>query len=161
MNQPKPTRVGPSVPVILVRGLRKRCPACGQGKLFHRWFSIAEQCPRCGLKFERIEGHWIGSVGMNTIITFGLVLIALIVSLLLFINSDIPQWYVAIGLGILALTIPPLIDPFTRTFWTAIDIAMRPLEATEVDWTVVDPDAVGVNSAAGPMNSADGNTPGP
>lgn len=96
---------------------------------------------------------------MNTIITFGLVLIALIASLIVFINRDISQWYVAIGLGFLALTIPPIIDPFTRTFWTAIDIAMRPLEATEVDWTVVDPEAVGVEPTRGEGSSADGNTP--
>ena len=88
---------------------------------------------------------------MNTIITFATILVLLVGSLVIFINSDIPRWWIAAGLVFLALAIPPLIDPFTRTFWTAIDIAMRPLEAHEVDWTIVAPVSV---------NDDDGNTDG-
>ncbi len=161
MTQLRRKRPGPTIATALFRGLRKKCPACGQGKLFQRWFRIAERCPRCGLKFERIEGHWVGSIGLNTIITFGTVLLALIGSLIFFINSDIPRWYVAVGLGVVALVLPPFIDPFTRTFWTAIDVAMRPLEATEVDWTVVDPDAVRSASTTSDSAAVGGNTPDP
>ena len=96
---------------------------------------------------------------MNTIVTFGLILVALVLSLVLFVNSDVSQWYVVLALAAVAITIPPFIDPFTRTFWTAIDIAMRPLEASEVDWTVVDPEAVGSVAAASGADVVDGNTP--
>ena len=42
-----------------------------------------------------------------------------------------------IGHVVLAVVVPVLFYPISRTLWTAIDIAMRPLEAHEVDWSVV------------------------
>lgn len=154
-QQPKPhqtlrtrhRRAGPGWRTMLWRGSRKRCPACGQNRLFRRWFTISERCPRCGLKFERIEGHWIGAIGMNTILTFGTLLVLLAVVMVIVVGSDVPRWWIAGGGVVLALAIPPTIDPFTRTLWTAIDIGMRPLEAHEVDWTIVAPETVGNTSA--------------
>ncbi len=140
--RPKIKRLGPGLGTLLARGVTKRCPACGQRNLFERWFTIAERCPRCGLKFERIEGHWIGAIGLNTILTFGFLAIMLVLALLAFWGSDVPRWTIAAGGALLALLVPPIIDPFTRTTWTAIDIAMRPLEAHEVDWMVVSPGAI-------------------
>ncbi|NNF54744.1 MAG: DUF983 domain-containing protein [Acidimicrobiales bacterium] len=146
-RQPRHRRAGPGWRTMLWRGVRKRCPACGQNRLFHRWFTISERCPRCGLKFERIEGHWIGAIGMNTIITFGFLLIALAITMIIVVGTDVPRWRIAAGGVMLALIIPPLIDPFTRTLWTAIDVGMRPLEAHEVDWTIVAPGVLGNSSA--------------
>lgn len=39
----------------LRRGLSKRCPHCGQGRLFSAWHHV-EQCPVCGLVYERNPG---------------------------------------------------------------------------------------------------------
>jgi uncharacterized protein (DUF983 family) len=39
----------------LGRGLRKRCPHCGEGRLFSGW-SVLERCSVCGLVFERHPG---------------------------------------------------------------------------------------------------------
>ncbi len=33
LPQPRQRRIGPSVPRLLKWGLRKKCPACGQGNL--------------------------------------------------------------------------------------------------------------------------------
>jgi uncharacterized protein (DUF983 family) len=35
---------------VLRRGLRKRCPHCGEGRLFSRWQQL-ERCSVCGLVF--------------------------------------------------------------------------------------------------------------
>jgi len=32
----------------LKRGFRGRCPRCGEGKLFHSFLKVNEQCPVCG-----------------------------------------------------------------------------------------------------------------
>jgi uncharacterized protein (DUF983 family) len=29
-------------------GLRSRCPACGEGKLFRKFLKVADECPACG-----------------------------------------------------------------------------------------------------------------
>src|SRR4026209_1148198 len=39
----------------LRRGLRKRCPHCGEGRLFTGW-SFLEGCSSCGLDFARNPG---------------------------------------------------------------------------------------------------------
>ena len=38
------------------RGLCKRCPHCGQGRLFSGWFQHVDRCPACGLVYERNPG---------------------------------------------------------------------------------------------------------
>jgi uncharacterized protein (DUF983 family) len=39
----------------LARGLRRRCPHCGEGRLFDGWRHL-ERCTRCGLVYERNPG---------------------------------------------------------------------------------------------------------
>ena len=43
------------IATALGRGVRKRCPHCGQGRLFSGW-SHLERCSTCGLVFERNPG---------------------------------------------------------------------------------------------------------
>jgi uncharacterized protein (DUF983 family) len=43
------------ISTALRRGLRKRCPHCGEGRLFSGW-SHLERCAICGLVFERNPG---------------------------------------------------------------------------------------------------------
>jgi uncharacterized protein (DUF983 family) len=112
---------------LLARGLARRCPLCGGGHLFRRWFSIAERCPRCGFRLERIEGHWIGALGMNTIVSFGAVLVAVIVAVAL----TYPHGSTAAGVVFIvavAVVVPLAFYPVSKTLWSAIDLAMRPLE---------------------------------
>jgi uncharacterized protein (DUF983 family) len=40
----------------LRRGLRKRCPHCGEGPIFSGWSHHIERCPSCGLVYERNPG---------------------------------------------------------------------------------------------------------
>lgn len=121
---------------LLVRGARLACPACGAGGHFRQWIRMNERCHNCGLVFERIEGHWIGAIGLNTIVSFGALLVFLIVAVGLTI-PDIPVRPLVFGNIGVALVVPVLFYPASRTLWTAIDIAMRPLEAHEVDWSMV------------------------
>lgn len=118
---------------LLTRGLTKRCPVCGSRRLFHHWFTMAENCPRCGLRFERIEGHWIGALGINTIVTFGSVLVAVIAAF----AATYPDGSVALAVTAVvavAIVVPLLFYPVSKTLWGAIDLAMRPLEPDdEVD----------------------------
>jgi uncharacterized protein (DUF983 family) len=40
----------------LLRGLRKRCPHCGEGRLFSGFAHHLERCSVCGLVYERNPG---------------------------------------------------------------------------------------------------------
>lgn len=124
----------PATGTLLWRGFTMRCPACGSRGLFRRWFTMADDCPRCGLHFERIEGHWIGALGINTVVSFGAILITMMVGLIATI-PDIPVVPLVLVNVAVAVIVPVAFYPVSRTLWTAIDIAMRPLEPFEIDWT--------------------------
>ncbi|MEM9654104.1 MAG: DUF983 domain-containing protein [Actinomycetota bacterium] len=122
---------------LILRGLRRRCPACGRGRQFRWWVRMQPRCHHCGLTFERIEGHWIGAIGINTIVSFGILLGSLVVSFVVTF-PDLPVVPLMIGHVLLAIVAPILFFPISRTLWTGIDIAMRPLEPHEVDWRAID-----------------------
>src|SRR4029078_5869059 len=50
---------------LLWRGLTKRCARCGSGHLFKRWFTMVDDCPRCGLHFEREQGYGAGALASH------------------------------------------------------------------------------------------------
>ena len=88
-------------------------------------------CPRCNLRFERIEGHWTGDLGINTIVSFGLLLVVLFVGTFAFWPSP-PVVGMIIAAVAVAAFVPLLFYPFSKTIWLALDLMMRPLEPNEV-----------------------------
>lgn len=54
----KPTFAGTAT--VLSRCLRQRCPHCGRGKIFKKWFSLNETCLECGLIYEPRSGDTWG-----------------------------------------------------------------------------------------------------
>ncbi len=46
----------PTFRTAVMRGLRGRCPRCGQGELFQGWNHLQETCSVCGLAFEPRTG---------------------------------------------------------------------------------------------------------
>lgn len=98
----------------------RRCPRCGQGKLFRRWFNFPKACPRCGLRFEREEGAFLGSLTINYGVT-GLVFFAVLVGWMIVSGGRVrwvPLILTSIGVVILVLL---LFYPFAKTLWAAVD----------------------------------------
>ena len=105
----------------LRRGLRNRCPHCGEGRLFAGW-SHLERCSSCGLVFVRNPGDtWAFTIvgdrlplgAMVVVIYFGVVrshpvpglaLLAVLGALLVWTSPN--RWGVSIALHYL-----------TRVFW--------------------------------------------
>ena len=52
--------------------MRLRCPACGHGRLFRRYFVRKDRCGHCGWKFEREAGHWVGGSEVHMFASYGL-----------------------------------------------------------------------------------------
>ena len=121
----------PPATVLFGRAALRHCPVCGSGGLFARWFHMAERCPRCELRFERHEGQWVGSLGMNTIVSFGVLLVVLVAGFLV----TYPDFPVAPLTGVavaVALVVPMAFFPWSRTLWTAVDLLMTPPQPGEV-----------------------------
>jgi len=121
---------------VLVRGLARRCPVCGQGELFTHWFTLADRCPRCSFRFERIEGHWLGALGLNTIVSFSVLFVVVVAGLVLS-HPDFAMVPLVVAAVVTAVVVPLAFYPSSKTMWTAIDILMRPLEPGEAVMTDV------------------------
>jgi len=91
---------------------------------------MVDACPRCGLVFRRIEGQWLGSWFLNICLAQGVVALVLIVGVAI-TYPDPPMGAIGTVTVLAALAVPFLFFPFSRTIWTAIDLAMRPLEFEE------------------------------
>jgi uncharacterized protein (DUF983 family) len=50
----RPARQSRDVGQAMVRGMRGRCPNCGEGRMFSRFLAVAPTCDVCG---ERLDGH--------------------------------------------------------------------------------------------------------
>ena len=92
---------------------------------------MRDDCPRCDLHFERIEGHWIGAIAMNTVLSL-LVLLGILVGGFAASYPDSPN--IALLWACLAAGAfgPLFFHPFSRTLWLALDLAMRPVVPDEI-----------------------------
>jgi uncharacterized protein (DUF983 family) len=121
----------PSRGTMVRRAAAKHCPVCGQRHLFHAWFRLRERCPRCGLKFVREEGHRIGDLGLNTAVSFGALLITLIVFALV-TWPELPAGPAIATAVAVAVVVPLVFYPWSRTLWLAFDLMINPLREGEL-----------------------------
>src|SRR5690349_16723150 len=106
---------------IMSRGLRKRCPRCGQGGLFERWTEMVDACPRCGLVFEQEEGYWVGALTYNTTVT--LILFAVLIGVGVAVTWPDSPVFVLTGIGVVAgIVFPIWFYPYSKTIWVATDL---------------------------------------
>ncbi len=113
-----------SLPVLLGRGLRQRCPVCGKGKIFAGIFKTYERCPVCGFTFEREPGYYTGAMAVNLIITeLLLAAIALPVA-----ASQAVSIQVMIAMGAtIPILLPVLFYRPTKSLWMGFDHFLHPV----------------------------------
>jgi hypothetical protein len=87
---------------------------------------MARECPTCGLVFARAPGQWLGSWFLNVCAAQTAVVVILIVGVGI-TWPDPPMVVLSIVAVVAAVAVPVGFFPFSRTIWTAIDLAMRPL----------------------------------
>ena len=127
------TSVPPSSPAAVVAGPHPPLPGLRPGPPLPPLVPDDRRAaPAAACTFERTEGHWTGDLGINTIVSFGALLLTLLGGFLL-TYPDVPAPACCssppFGVAILA---PILFFPFSKTIWLAIDLQFRPLEPGEV-----------------------------
>jgi uncharacterized protein (DUF983 family) len=133
---------------MLGRALLRRCPRCGGRAWFRGWFGKVDRCRTCGYRYERQPAFLLGAVTMNTIVTFGLLAVVLVVGSILS-YPDIAVVPMLIAAGLVAVVVPIVFYPFSYTIWAAVDLAMRPLDPAE------QADAAAHAAASGPLAGRD------
>ena len=88
----------PQPRTVLGRGLRRRCPRCGQGPVYQRWVKMHDHCGDCGLKYLQDEGDlWVYLVATDR----ALFILPLIVMIYFQLYNPNSVWFFAFGAALL------------------------------------------------------------
>lgn len=101
---------------IVTRGITNHCPNCGGRTLFRpgSLFEVNKECPSCGLKIERDEGFFLGSLSLN----YGVTLICFLTPVMLLAYHDVISTTTAVILaGVGAIFFPALFYRSSRSWW--------------------------------------------
>lgn len=123
-----------SLTQLVTRALTLRCPRCGARGVMKHWFAMQHACARCGQTLERGESsdYWLGAYVINLVVAEGsVVVVALVMWMVLGDGVSFNVLWAASML--LAVVMPVLFYPFSRTLWLALDLHFRPSEAGDVE----------------------------
>jgi len=101
---------------IVSRGLANRCPNCGGRTLFKAGtlFELNRACANCGLKIERDEGFYLGSLSLN----YGVTLICYLLPVMLLAYFKVIGTTLAIVLAAIgAVAVPALLYRSSRSWF--------------------------------------------
>ena len=101
---------------IVSRGLTNCCPNCGGRTLFKEgtFFELNKECPQCGLRIERDEGFFLGSMSLN----YGVTIVCFLVPVMLlylggFLSGRVASILAAVG----AIAVPMVFYRSSRSWW--------------------------------------------
>jgi uncharacterized protein (DUF983 family) len=103
---------------VLLRGLRLRCPRCGQTELFSGWFRMRERCAVCGLRYEREQGYFVGAIYVNYAAT-AIVAVGTVLAVDQTVGLSLPA-QLALGI-VLSLLVPLAFFRYSRSLWLVLD----------------------------------------
>lgn len=116
---------------LLLSGLFLRCPYCGKGKLFRRFYRMYERCPVCGWRYEREEGYWTGAIAINLVATELLIAVVTVPLVIWLAVSGLSVWpLVIIGVP-MCVILPLLFFRHAKSFWMSLDFMVHPVDHEE------------------------------
>lgn len=116
----QPLLIEAGTATVLLRGLRKRCPRCGERRIFSSWLHLIERCPFCALTFEREQGGFLGAMTINFLVAVVLWVIVLVVVLVMTV-PDVPVVPLLIASTVVLVVVPLWFYPRSKTLWAAIE----------------------------------------
>lgn len=130
MMESAPPPEQPGRAASLFRAARRRCPVCGSKKISRHVAHVERLCPRCGLDLERQVGSFIGGVGLNTIVTLGLLLCVFVFGFIATSGeASVPK--ILLPAIAVATVVPVLFYARSRLLWVALELIWWPLAPGE------------------------------
>jgi uncharacterized protein (DUF983 family) len=109
---------------VLIRGARKRCPRCGERRIWNGWFGLKPVCPGCSLRFEKEEGGFLGAMVLNYVVAFG-VWLTVMGTTLAFTVPEVPVPQL-LAMSVIALVgVPMWFYPRSKTIWAAVEFLVH------------------------------------
>lgn len=88
---------------------------------------MLDDCPRCGLHFEREEGYWLGAMMVN-LGAAELAFVAVLVGMSVAYWPEVPWIAVFIVSVFVSVAVPLFFYPFSKTIWVAGDLLARSVD---------------------------------
>ena len=112
---PMPQNLPPSSRTALVRALRLKCPACGQGALYRAYLKPVETCACCGAPLGQVPSE-DGPAWLTV-----LMLAPFLVAVTFFVSmSDLPLWITLPGAAIAVTGAVMLALPRIKAGWIGV-----------------------------------------
>ncbi len=108
---------------ILFRSIRLRCPSCGQGRLYARWYQMHPQCSHCGFPFQRESGFYLGAIYFNYGLTA--LVVAITYPLFVFTKTLSPNEALAACMAFVVF-FPLFFFRYARSLWLGFDEFIDP-----------------------------------
>lgn len=100
---------------VLGRGVRKRCPHCGQGRLFQGWYRLNASCENCQRNIQKDAIDVLAFMYISTAVLTGTIVI------LMFLWKPANLWLGRIVIGVVALILILLTLPIRKGIALALD----------------------------------------
>ncbi len=104
----------------LLRGVRKHCPRCVAGGMFSSWFTMRTACLRCGLRFDKEEGGYLGAMVLNFTVAMVLWIGVLVVGLAVTV-PDVPVFPLLAASFAVLIGVPLATYPNSKAAWAAVE----------------------------------------
>lgn len=109
-------------PTRLSAILLQRCPVCLEGRVFRSLLGMHQDCPRCGIHYEREHGYFLNA--MFFAYAIGFVIVAP-TALVLYLRGVPMLWFTVIMSAELLL-LWPFIFRYSRVLWMHADQLLDP-----------------------------------
>src|SRR4051794_27484271 len=106
-------------PMAFWRGVRallaRRCPRCGEGRVYRGLVAMNENCPVCGLRFERERGYFVGSMYVSYF--FAIVFLGILTFAGSLVWPDVDLGWLVLGAMVLFVPLVPITTQYSRIVW--------------------------------------------
>jgi len=127
MPQITPPSNRPPPGLALWRGLRMKCPACGQGAVFRAYLKPVDVCAACGEPLGQVPSEdgpaWLTVLGLAPL----LVAVTFLVSL-----SGLPLWITLPGAAVVVTGAVMLALPRVKACWIGVLWSMGKTSGSQV-----------------------------
>ena len=117
---------------IFWRGLRLRCPNCGQAGILASWFTLRHRCPHCGLVLDRGESDYFLGAYLVNLVAVELIVTAVMFAIGWALWPRVPWTALTWGGVVIAALAAVACYPLTKSLWLAFDVMLRPVTEEEL-----------------------------
>ncbi|MDQ6738636.1 MAG: DUF983 domain-containing protein [Gemmatimonadota bacterium] len=117
--------------LLASRAMRLRCPNCGKGHVLKGFNEIHDRCTSCTFRYCRSDDDYF-SGAMFFGLMIGETMAVLVIGAAIWITyPNVPWTFFQYAIPVVLLGVMIVLFPISRVVWLAIDVLLRPVEASE------------------------------